>query len=168
MRMVRAFVMSLALLTARAGWPCSVVGPLPSPEALVRSASVIVLGRATPNAMDGTVEFQIVETLKGSLDAPLIRLDGTPTDHDDFNENQPPYEFVRMDGRHGNCRASTYRPGALYLLLLKAANDVHPAYRPSHRLPFTAYWSPLAPTNEQVHGRDDQWVVWVREQIEAR
>ena len=166
MQMVRVCVVSVALSTARAGWPCSVIGPLPRPEALVRSASVIALARATPNALDGTVEFQIVETLKGSIDVPLIRLDGTLADHDDFNEKEPPYEFVRMDGRRGDCHASTYRPGALYLLLLKAANDVHPSYRPSHGLPFTAYWSPLAPTNEQVHGRTDQWVAWVRKQIE--
>jgi hypothetical protein len=159
--------MSVALLTARAGWPCSVIGPLARPEELVRSATVVALARATPNALDGTVEFQIVETLKGSFDTPLIRLDGTVVDHDDFNENQPPYEFVRTDGRHGDCRASTYRQGALYLLLLKAANDVHPAYRPSRHLPFTAYWSPLSPTNEQVRGRDDKWVTWVRKQIET-
>jgi len=156
------------LLGARVAWPCSVAGPLPGPEALVAAASSIVLARATPNAIDGAVEFQVVETLKGSVGTPLIWLDGTLTDHDDFNDAQPPYEFVRMDGRHGDCHASTYRAGAAYLLLLKAANEVEQYYRPPHGRPFTAYWTPLAPTNEQVHERDDRWVDWVRQRVDAR
>jgi len=162
---IEVVVASVLLLTARVTWPCSVVGSLPRAEALVRSASVIALARATTNATDGAVEFQIVETLKGSVGVPLIRLNGSLTDHDDFNDTQPPYEFVRRDGRHGDCRASTYRSGALYLLLLKTASEVEPFYRPAHGLPFTAFWTPLAPTNEQVHERDDKWVDWVRQRV---
>jgi hypothetical protein len=168
MRRIRAFVVSVALLSAREVWPCSVIGPLLRPEELVHSASVVALARATPNAMDGIVEFQIVETLKGSIDVPLIRLDGTLADHDDFNEKEPPYEFVRMDGRRGDCRASTYRQGAFYLLLLQPAMTcIRRIDRPMD-FPSLSTRVPLAPTNEQVHGRDDNWVVWVREQIEAR
>jgi len=156
------------LLCARRASPCSVVGPLPRPEALVSAAGSIVLARATPNVIDGAVEFQVVEALKGSVGTPVIWLDGTLTDHDDFNDKQPPYEFVRGDGRRGDCRASTYRAGAMYLLMLKTANEVEPFYRPSHGRPFTAFWAPLAPTNEQVHERDDKWVNWVRQQVNAK
>jgi hypothetical protein len=162
---VAAFVV---LLSTRAAWPCSVDGPLPRPEALVAAANSIVLARATPNAVDGAVEFQVVETLKGPVSTPLIWLDGTLTDHDDFNDAQPPYEFVRRDGRRGDCRASTYRAGAAYLLLLKTADEVEQYYRPAHGRPFTAYWTPLAPTNEQVHERDDKWVDWVRQRVNAK
>jgi hypothetical protein len=161
-KMIAALVV---LLTARVSWPCSVIGPLPRPEALVTAATVIALARATPNAMDGAVEFQVVEVLKGSIHVPLIRLNGTLTNHDDFNDAPPPYGFVRRDGRRGDCHASTYRPGAFYLLLLKAADEVEAYYRPSPGIPFTAYWTPLAPTNEQVHERDDQWVAWVRQRV---
>jgi hypothetical protein len=158
----------VVLLIARVASPCSVVGPLPRPEALVAAASVVALTRATPNASDGTVEFQVIETLKGSIDVPLIRLDGSLTDHDDFNDAEPPYEFVRRDGRRGDCHASTYRAGAVYLLLLKAANEVEAYYRPSNGGALTAYWTPLAPTNEQVHERDDRWVEWVRQRVGAK
>lgn len=165
MRSITALAASIVLLAARAASPCSVVGPLPRPEALVTTASVIVIARATPNVSDATVEFQVMETLKGSLGVPLIRLEGTSRDRDDFNDGPPPYTFVRSEGRHGDCRASTYRPGAVYLLLLKRATEVEAFYRPSHGLEFTAFWSPLAPTNEQVHERDDKWVEWVRERV---
>jgi len=165
---ITAVAALIVLLTARVSWPCSVIGPLPRPEALVSAASSIVLARATPNVIDGAVEFQVVETLKGSMGDPLIRLDGTLTDHDDFNDAQPPYEFVRRDGRRGDCHASTYRAGAVYLLLLQAANEVERYYRPQHGRPFTAYWTPLAPTNEQVHERDDKWLDWVRQRVNVK
>jgi hypothetical protein len=161
-------IMAVVLLSPGVSWPCSVNGPMPRPEALVTSARVIVLARATTNAIEGTVEFQVVEALKGTINVPLIRLDGALAGHDDFNDAPPPYGFVRPDGRHGDCRASTYRTGALYLLLLQNADDVVPFYRSSHGLPFTAFWSPLAPTNEQVHGRDDKWVEWVRQRAAGR
>jgi len=90
MRLITATALPVVLLSARAALPCSVVGPLPRPEMLVVSASGIALARATPNAINGTVEFEIAEVLKGSIDSPLIRLDGTLTDQDDFNDAPAP------------------------------------------------------------------------------
>jgi len=29
----------------------------------------------------------------------------------------------------------------------------------------TPYWTPLSPTNEEVSGLDDPWVVWVKRQL---
>ncbi len=43
------------------------------------------------------------------------------------------------------------------LLLLRSAGDGW----------YTPYWSLLLPTNEQVRGADDPWVVWVRAQVRA-
>jgi hypothetical protein len=48
-----------------------------------------------------------------------------------------------------------YRRGAEYLLLLtrEQAGELTP------------YWSPLAPTNEQVSGPDDPWIQWVKIEV---
>jgi hypothetical protein len=32
---------------------------------------------------------------------------------------------------------------------------------------FTPYWAPLLPVNEQIRGRDDPWLLWVRREIAA-
>jgi hypothetical protein len=92
------------------------------------------------------IQFRILEVLKGhriqSLSAP-----GGLSKRSDFNEGLVPYTFVRSEGTGGDCFASTFHLGSQYLLI--ALNG-------------SPYWSPLAPTTEQVKGPSDLWVRWVR------
>jgi len=106
--------------------------------------------------------FDVLETLKGSVDAHDLHFNGGASRQDDPNDTKVPYSFVRPGGRGGNCFALEYRPGAEYLLFLRAG-DV-PAY--AQQLMLTPYWAPLSPTNEQLlGGADDPWVVWVRARL---
>jgi hypothetical protein len=72
-------------------------------------------------------------------------------DSDDFNDRPVPYDWVRSSGTSGSCFAFDYREGAEYLLFLRSIGGV-----------LTPYWAPLAPTNEQVTGPEDPWVIWTR------
>jgi hypothetical protein len=151
-------IVMLAGLAAPA-WPCSVMGPLPSAEALVRDADVIVRARAEGlSSTSGDVTFAILDVLKGSLPAATIAINGSLLDRDDRNDQPVPYDFVRPGGRSGNCYALEYRAGAEYLLLLRGGK--HPSKVQRNGL--TPYWAPLSPTNEQLFGgARDAWFVWV-------
>jgi hypothetical protein len=83
---------------------------------------------------------------------PLLLIEGRLVAGDDFNDQPPPYTFVRPAGRHGGCYASEYQTGAQFLLILKFHGDGS----------LTPYWEGLAPTNEQLHGPDDPWLKVVR------
>src|SRR4051794_36499864 len=99
--------------------------PMPTAEALVRRATVIVLATAAPNTLADTVELQINETLKGTIPTPLLVVQGQLTAEDDDNDSPFPFAFVRRGGRHGNCFATTYRAGRAYLLMLNPANQTN-------------------------------------------
>src|SRR5258705_11539251 len=94
-------ILTLAgLLVTRPGAACSRT-PLPTPAALVDRAAVIVVATAveywrlpSTNGTTAVVEFHIEETLKGPVQAGLLRLDGSLTHKDDFNEMPLPYTFV--------------------------------------------------------------------------
>jgi len=77
------------------------------------------------------------------------------SDTDDFNRDSVPYIFVRPEGARGSCFAEVYKRGGQFLLLLRREG--------SNR--FTPYWAPLMPVNEQIRGRSDPWLVWVRREI---
>ena len=47
-----------------------------------------------------------------------------------------------------------YKKGGEFLLFLQLANGK-----------FKTHFRSLAPVNEQIRGKNDAWVVWVREQI---
>jgi hypothetical protein len=116
------------------------------------------------DGISGIVEFQIDETLKGTVQTGPLRLEGSLTDKDDFNEKPLSDTFVRREGRHGNCFATSYRQSGTFLLLLRMNGQKQPlsdTFRPE----LTPYWEPLAATNEQVHAADDPWVVWVRRRL---
>ena len=187
----RAFVVAAVFVMAAApAWPCSVVGPLPSPQQLVDRAEVIVRVRAEGLA-DGPgrpasvmecittgkeatcgnlltasptrVRFAVIEVLKGRLASIPIEFNGTLSDRDDRNNRPVPYDHVRPGGS-GSCFALAYRLGAEYLMLLarnKPVSDAQP-------VELTPYWAPLAPTNEQLFGGDnDAWLTWVRQSLRA-
>jgi hypothetical protein len=126
-------------------------------DAIVRA---VVLGYAleaptwTNGEPDSRVRFKTIEVVKGSDVPQTIDLSGELTDQDDFNDDKVPYTFVRPDGRHGNCFATSYRVGAEFLLMLKRRPDGA----------YTVNWYSLGPVNEQLRSADDPWLVWVREQ----
>jgi hypothetical protein len=146
--------------------------PVPSPETLVNKAALVVVATAADywrvpaaNGTDGIVEFEITETLKGVRPSTMLRLAGTLTDKDDFNDRPAPYTFIRPDGRHGNCFATSYRKGGSFLLLLQPSTDGRNTPSEPFRPNLTPFWEALAPTNEQVHGPDDSWIAWVRRRL---
>jgi hypothetical protein len=173
--MFKSGVLASAIsILATPAWPCSVVGPLPTPTELVSRAEVIVRARAgrlsdepgRQGSLAGSrtqVRFVILSVLKGALSSSAIVFNGHLEDRDDPNDRPVPYNFVRPGGRHGNCFALGYRQGAEYLLFLTRAD--HPAYAQPSDL--TPYWTPLAPTNEQLFGETDPWQDWVVQQIAA-
>ena len=72
-----------------------------------------------------------------------------------------PFHMTSSGPVDGVETALGYRRGAEYLLFLtRAAQRGHG--QPND---LTPYWSALAPTNEQLFGDDDPWLVWVVQQI---
>lgn len=158
-------VVAVALGAATA-YPCSVIGEISS-TTMVREAEAIVRATAveytvrptfrTTGPPDSRIRFKINETIRGDIPESLV-LPGYLSDRDDFNDQEPPYQFVRPGGRSGSCFANTYREGAEFLLFLKKtkAGD------------FTVNWYALGPVNEQLHGEKDPWLLWVRKQAAAK
>jgi hypothetical protein len=143
--------------------PCSVSG-IPSPPELVQQTSLIVRARASdyvvaPSPSDlallGTIRFEVLEVVKGTLSAREVQLRGYLSDRDDFNDRPVPYDFVRPEGRHGDCFASSYRKGAEHLLFLRFWDGR-----------YSTNVAALAPVNEQLRGRNDAWLRWVRSEVE--
>jgi hypothetical protein len=169
MRIATIIALGLALLmgTARDGSACSRARPVPTSQALVREASLIMLVRAMPTRLSNMVEFLVIETIKGESIGSSIVLEGTLVARGDYNDSPFPYTFVRAQGRSGNCFAKTYCAGAFYMLLLKRTSDVAHSALLSSAPAFTPYWEALAPTNEQVQGPDDRWSKWVRRRVQS-
>ncbi len=154
------------VLAPPAALPCS-VKKVASPHELVRDADLIVRARAAgyaaePKKQDGsgrflpgTIRFEVLEVVKGAKPATGdLVLAGYLSESDDFNDRPVPYAFVRPEGRHGDCFASKYRSGAEHLLFIKS--DAGRS---------RAAWAPLAPTNEQLKGEKDPWLLWVRDEV---
>jgi hypothetical protein len=160
-----AILSSVMLLLAHVSVQACRAKPAP-PKELVQQADVIVRVTAdgydkapendywTTGLPESIVKFKVIETLKGKLTEPLL-IYGYLTDKDDYNELPVPYTFIRRDGRHGSCIANSYKKGADFLLFLKKRDDK-----------LTPYWSALAPVNEQIRASDDEWLRWVKEQLQ--
>jgi hypothetical protein len=146
--------------------PCTIIGAI-SPSEMVRKADAIVramaIEYATPPANSGifttgvpdsVVRFKVAEVLKGDSVPEEVLLHGYLTDRDDFNDQKPPYTFVRPGGRAGSCFANSYRRGAEFLLVLQGNGTT-----------FTVDWYALGPVNEQLRSSDDPWLVWVRQEV---
>jgi hypothetical protein len=122
----------LLLGISTSGEPCDRLCCI-SPGEVVHNADAIVravvLGYAleaptwTNGEPDSRVRFKTIEVVKGSDVPQTIDLSGELIDQDDFNDYKVPYTFVRPDGRHGNCFATSYRVGAEFLLMLKTRSD---------------------------------------------
>jgi hypothetical protein len=146
-------------------WGCSVAG-IVSNVSLVRSADAVIRARAveyatppskanlrTTGVPDSRVRFEELETIRGTRTSEFV-LPGYLVQRDDFNDQRPPYTFVRPGGRAGSCFANSYRQGAEYLLFLQKTNSGD----------LTVNWAALAPVNEQLHSHEDAWLLWVREE----
>jgi hypothetical protein len=156
---------SMLLLTTNSVQACRAF--VPPPEILVQEADVIV--RATADSYDkapegniqttgipeSTIKFKVAETLKGEI-SELILINGYLTDKDDYNDVSVPYRFVRKGGRSGSCFANSYKEGADFLLFLKKRDGK-----------LTVYWRALAPVNEQLRSNDDEWLLWVKNQLKT-
>ena len=145
--------------------PEGYIWPLPSIRAFVDEAELIVRAKAIGlgpaqalplfgRTKDTSIQFEVQEVLKGDRSLTELFVPGDSTALDDFNRGGVPYRIVRSGGQRGTCIATSYKLGAEYLLLLRPTNGV-----------FNPYWAPLAPLNEQVSGRDDAWVQWVRAHV---
>lgn len=155
--------------------PCSLSGGAPRFSArrtrsIVRAAEVVVRARAVgsvaapASARDPDhpyVAFVVLESMRGAALGDTLRFYGVLDTRDSFREpgeDRVPYlSYYRWRGG-GNCSGMSYRPGGEYLLLV----------RRSERGEMDPYWTPLAPTSDQVRGRDDPWTVWVRREIVSR
>jgi hypothetical protein len=111
---------------------------------------------ATGRQFGTTVQFEVLEVLKGQASVDAIELEGELTERDDPNDRPAPYDFVRPGGRSGNCFAFHYKKGAEYLLLCRIRDGS-----------LTPHWATLGATNEQLFGSDDRWLGWVRQELKS-
>jgi len=110
--------------------------------------------KMTTGAHESRIRFSVLEVVRGlGIEKELI-LPGYLSDRDDFNDQAPPYSFVRPNGRSGSCFANTYRTGAQFLLMLKKTNNGD----------YTVNWYALGPVNEQLRSENDPWLLWVRQE----
>ncbi len=136
-----------------------------SAQRLISNAEIVLRATAVkyirePKSNIGTfpreIEFRIEQVLKGENMPPSLILNGFLTDKDDYNDRPAPYDFVRKGGRGGSCYAGNYKRGAEFLLFLIEKDG--------------KYWlqhNPLAPVNEQLRNKDDEWLIWVKNQLQT-
>lgn len=166
LKIVILFFAFTVLFGTTAAYACLTVRP--STTTMIENAEVIVRGeankyveeprgniRALHEPANATINFKIKETLKGDSVPSEIILNGYLSDTDDFNETGIPYNFVRPGGQGGSCSAYEYKRGAEFLLFLKKVGEK-----------YTVRWYALAPTNEQLHSSNDEWITWVRNYLE--
>ena len=110
----------------------------------------------TNASADSTVRFRVVEVVKGKYEPKEIVLSGFLGNSDYWNDSKTvPYNFVRPSGRSGSCFANTYRQGGEFLFMLKKTKTGE----------YTQFWYVLAPTEEQIHPRNDSWLQWVKNEV---
>jgi len=165
MKQLHLFIFATCLMGTFVSIPTSLAcspRKIDTPQELVHSADAIYHVRAGDQALDppsssrmpqpwpnARVTFRVLSVLKGARRS-MIQLPANLVPKPDPNDRPVPYDFVRPGGRRGNCYAVTFRRGQDYLLFLKSG---------------TPYWSPLAPTTEQVIGTNDPWLIWVRQEL---
>lgn len=110
--------------------------------------------RALNEPSDATIKFKVKEVLKGKFISNELIINGYLSERDDFNDTQAPYNFVRPGGRGGSCSAYEYKKGAEFLFFLKKIGEK-----------YSVRWYALAPTNEQLHSSNDEWITWVRKYL---
>lgn len=149
---------------------CSAPGPHTNRE-LIQDAEAIVLARVvggTPehfeNASETSMEmtefhdrrgpgpqvtFEILRTLKGRVARDRLNLVGS-LNYFGANLKPVPYQLARPGAQRGMCFAYDYKLGSTFLLFLRNGNP---------------YWSAVRPTNEEVKGVRDPWLLWVTSKL---
>ena len=140
-----------------------------SPQKLISSAEIVIRATAikyirepqggiralqTPDNVE--IEFRVDEILKGKNVPSNLIINGYLTDTDDYNDRPVPYDFVRKGGRGGSCFAYEYKQGAEFLLFLIEKDGKYTLQRYA-----------LSPINEQIRNKDDEWLSWVRNQLQT-
>ena len=155
MRLIKIFLLAAGALAGlvvdvRAVYACTAM--LKPVDEVIRESDTVVRARV----VGAGVTLQVLEVVKGSYDRPFVTVPGQIRGYPSDPARRPPYEQIDCVGRVpgcASCFAQSYKDGAQYLLLLKGG---------------TPYWAPLSPTNEEVCGPDDPWVVWVKRQVAGR
>jgi hypothetical protein len=142
------FLSYVLIISPAHGKACN--APVISPDAMVKSADVIVRAVPIDSLENEGVKFKILEVLKGNDLPATLLIKGALSKSDDYNERPVPYWHVRPSGST-SCYAYGYKENAEFLLLLNEQDGK-----------LTPYWYPLAPTNEQLRSGNDPWLVWVR------
>ncbi len=126
-------------------------------QQVLRESEVILRAKVrfaapAPSPIQGRVTFDVLEVIKGHFADRRLTVAGRMTDVSPSRQRQPPYQQLDCSraGGCGGCFAYDYRDGAEYLLMLKGG---------------APYWASLAPTNEEVSGAQDPWVLWVKSQL---
>lgn len=169
--MKKSFLLTLAILIGLAAHPTSIdacsraypfrLGELFSADFIIRATAVRYIVAPDPKkpatpVPESTIEFKTEERIWGVHVPETIALHGYLTDEDDFNEVPLPYRFVRPGGRGGICFANNYKKGAQFLLFVKRSTFV------TTNTGYSIDISALGPTNEQLRGPRDLWVMWVK------
>jgi len=143
------WMMLAAAVLARQASACQVIGKISNvvmlheAEAIVRAIAVEYASATrdhrvwTTGVPDSKIRFKVIERIRGPQTPELV-LPGGLASSDDFNDQRPPYTFVRPGGRGGSCFAELYGSGAQFLLFLKKNKEGE----------FTVNWYPLGPVNE--------------------
>ena len=153
MRLIKIFLLAAGALVVsvvgvRAVHACTAL--LKPVDQVIRESEAVVRARV----VGAGVTLRVLEVLKGSYDRSFVTVPGQIRDYRSDPARRPPYDQIDCVGRVpgcANCFAQSYKDGVEYLLLLKGG---------------TPYWAPLSPTNEEVSGPNDPWVVWVKRQLE--
>ncbi len=162
-RRTTTFLICAALLLVASGAEACSAARFLGPEELVRAADAVVRVRAIGSlaAADltawppGSVRLEVLEILSGTVSGRELVLPGKIRDYASTRERRVPYDGVDCARARGcgGCYAYDYKLGAQYLLLLKRDSP---------------YWAALAPTNEEIGGPSDPWVVWVRQRLAGK
>lgn len=141
---------------------CTRATEKPTPQALISAADAIVLthvdegAKATLPGDHAIVSHKCAFVLKGSpcTKGSILEISGYIWDKDELVPGREiPIRSARPSA-DGQCVTMGYTANGWYLLMLK---------RRKGRL--TPYWEALSPTNEQVSGINDPWVVWVTQEV---
>lgn len=165
--MSRGIVILLAAaLTSATAYPCDTIAvaghkKIDVAADVVKKADVILrvtaVGFTIPSDVVGPIRFQVSEVIRGQQISEVV-LNGEVVERDDFNRGISPYQSGRPSP---SCVGFTYKPGSQYLLLLKKDKS-------GNLTPDWYLLAPVAPVNEQLHGDDDPWLLWVRQQAQKR
>lgn len=138
-----------------------IIRPTKTAGQLVDGADVIVRAVALrqfsrPDVQQSLMAFRVVEVLSGSDVPDSLAFMGWADERDEYNRGAVPYHEGRPGLLGGSCYAFNYKPEAEYLFILR---------RGGYGL--TPYHSLFSPTNEQVRGPEDPWLLWVRQRIRS-